>query len=126
MHANGTEVRDWKRESGSRMGGDGAEADEDEAPARKANDLQSNTDKFNRETGFINRLGATESAVGASSRTEASERVDQTMQDSVTDGAESDAAGGSAPMEGVEDLFRCNRSPRLTPTQQLPLKVFRC
>ena len=84
MH--GGEARDWKRESGSRVGGD----------------------------------------VGASSRTEASERVDQTMQEAATDGAESDAAGGSAPMEGEEVLLRCNRGPRLTPTRNLASEVFGC
>ena len=121
----GAEVRDWKRESGSRMGGDGAEADEDEAPARKVNDLQSNTDKFNRKTGSITRLGARENAVVASRRTEASERVDQTMQEVATDGAEIDAARGSVPMEGVEELLRCNRGPRLIPTGNLPSEVCR-
>jgi hypothetical protein len=125
MQANGGEVRDWKSESGSRMCGDSAEAGEDKAPARKVNDLQSSTDTFNRKTGFITRLGARENAVGASSRTEASEQVDQTMQDAAADSAVSDAAGGSAPMEVVEDLFRCDCGPRLTPTQQLPLKGFR-
>jgi hypothetical protein len=77
MHANGGgEARDRKnRERDAPMGGEGADAGEDEAPARKVNDLQSSTD----------------------------------------------AVGGSAPMEGVESLFRCNRAPRLPPTNQLPL-----
>ena len=108
MHSNGggQGQNRKKRERDSLMGGEGAEAGEDEAPARKANDLQSSTDKFNRKTGIITRLGARMNAVRASSRTQASERADQTMQQAATDGAESDAAGGSEPIEVVEDLFR--------------------
>ena len=108
MHANGGgEGRDRKkRERDSLMGGEGAEAGADEAPARKLNDLQSSTDKSNRKAGIINRLGARTNAVRASSRAQASERVDQAMQQAATDGADSGAAGGSEPMEVVEDLFR--------------------
>jgi len=102
------------------MGGGGAEAFEDEAPARKVNDLQSSTDKYNGKTGIITRLGARANAARASSRAQAWERADQTMQQAATDGAESDAAGGSAPMEGVEDMFRCSRGPLVSPIQQLP------
>ena len=126
MHTNGGgEVRDWKRESGSRVGGDGAEASGDEALARTVNDRQSSADNFMRTTGFITGLGAGQNAVGSNSRTEASERVDQTMQEVATDGAEIDAARGSVPMEGVEELLRCNRGPRLIPTGNLHSEVFR-
>jgi hypothetical protein len=111
LRAEGSgDVRDGKkRERDSPMGG--GEAGEDEALARKVNDLQSSTDKFNRKAGFITRLGARATAVRASSLAQASERADQTMQQAT--GAESDAAGGSGPMEGVDDLFRCNRGPQL-------------
>ena len=114
LRANGGgDVRDGtKRERDSPMGGGGAAAGEDEALARKVNDLQSSTDKFNRNAGFITRLGARATAVRASSRAQASERAGQPMQ-LATGGAESDAAGGSAPMEGVEVLFRCSRAPHL-------------
>ena len=125
MRANGGgEDRDRKkRERDSREDGEGAHAGEDEAPARKINDLQSSTDK--RKTGFISRLRERGDAVRASSRAEAWERVDQTMQEAITECAEPDASGGCAPMEGVEDMFRCNRGPCQNPTQQLPLGGFR-
>ena len=89
------------------MGGEGAEAREDEAPVRKVNDLQISTDKFNRNPGVIPRLGARENAVRTSSRAESSERVDQTTQ------AAPDAEEGCETMEGVEELLRCNRGCRL-------------
>jgi len=126
MLANGGgEDRDRKkRERDSPKDGEGADAGEDEAPARKINDLQSSTDK--RKTGFITRLRARENAGRASSRTEAWEPVDQTMQEATTDGAEPDASGGCAPMEGVEDMFRCNRGPRLNLHSNFPSEVFGC
>ena len=122
MYANGSdEARDKKkRERDPPMGGGGAQSFGDEAPARKVNDLQSSTDKYNRKTGILTRLGARTNAARASSRVQAWERADQTMRQVATDGAESDAAGGSAPMEDVEDMFRCSRGPRFPPSRQLP------
>ena len=70
-------------------------------------------ERYSREDGE----GADAGEDGVLARTEAWERVDQTMQEAATDGAEPDSAGGYAPMEGVEDMFRCNRGPRLNPTQ---------
>jgi hypothetical protein len=127
LRANGGgDVRDGKkRERDSPMGGGGAEAGEDEALARKVNDLQSSTDKFNRNAGFITRLGARATAVRASSRAQASERAGKTMQQA-TGGAESDAAGGSSPMEGVEVLFRCSHGPHLPQHCNFPSEVFGC
>ena len=126
MQANGgAEVQDWKRGSGSRMVGDGAEAGEEEVPACKVNDLQSSTDKFNSKKGLITRLRASENAVGANSLTQASERVDQTMQGAATDGAGSDAAEGSAPLQGVGELLRCNRAP-VSPQPVEASEVFGC
>ncbi|KAJ1482518.1 hypothetical protein T484DRAFT_1803861 [Baffinella frigidus] len=82
MQANGGgEVRDREREGDSRVGGEGEEAGEDEAPARKVNDLQNSTNNFN----FTK-----ENAALASSRTEAWERLDQPMQEAATVGEESD------------------------------------
>jgi hypothetical protein len=62
----------------------------------------------------------------ASARTEAWERVDQTMQEATTDGAEPDSAGGCAPMEGVEAMFRSVAPPVSIQSCNLPSEVFGC
>ena len=95
------------------------------APAPPTMDLQSSTDNCNGEAGFPTRGGARGTAVSASSRAQAAEPADQTMQ-LATGGADSDAAGGSAPMEGVEDMSRCNRGPHPPHHSNFPSEVFGC